>query len=101
MHAERIDPEPVGTLGVARGDVPRHALVEAESGEQPERSGEARFAMPPLFFHGGETRRSGKVADIPGSVSWFRHKDKDMRKAFTVSVRPWGRPGCRSAVQIG
>ncbi len=36
MDAERIDPERVEGLRVARGDVPRDPLVEAEFREQPE-----------------------------------------------------------------
>ena len=48
VHAERVDPEVVGPLGVAGGDVAGHALVEAEPPEDPERRGEALLAVQAL-----------------------------------------------------
>ncbi len=50
VHAERIDPEVIGQLRVARGDVPRDALVEAEAAEQAERRRQVLFAVQPLFL---------------------------------------------------
>jgi len=44
-HRERVDPEVVGELGVARRDVAGDALLEAELGEQPEPRGEALLAV--------------------------------------------------------
>src|ERR1700730_18321544 len=49
VHAERIDPEMVWLLAIARRDVPRDAFVESEFREESERSGETLFAMPALF----------------------------------------------------
>jgi len=49
MHAERIDPERVGKLGVARGDVSGDPLVEAEFREQSEARRQFLLAMQPLF----------------------------------------------------
>ena len=50
MHAERVDPEMVGQLGIACGDVPGDSLVEAEAAEKPERGREVLFAVQPLFL---------------------------------------------------
>ena len=52
--AERVDPEVVEPLGVARGDVAGDALVEAELAEQAEGGGEALLAVPPLLVDGRE-----------------------------------------------
>src|SRR5258708_34871748 len=60
VHAKRIDPKMIRPLRVARGDVPGHAFVEAEFRKQPERRGQALFAVPAFFFQGGKFRRSGK-----------------------------------------
>src|ERR1700737_4517435 len=60
VHAERIDPEMVWLLGIARRDVPRDAFVEAEFRKKAERSGETLFAMPALFRDAGEFGRSRK-----------------------------------------
>ncbi len=48
MHAERIDPEMVGQLGIARGDVPGQAQRETVPREQAERAGQALLAMAAL-----------------------------------------------------
>ena len=52
VHAERIDPEVVGQLGVAGGDVAGHALVEAESAEESEGRGEVLLSVQPFLFDG-------------------------------------------------
>src|SRR6185437_7545084 len=57
MDAERIDPERVEGLRVARGDVPRDPLVEAEFREQPEARRESLLAMQPLVRWIVEFRR--------------------------------------------
>jgi len=48
VPAERVHPETIGVLGVARGDVSGRALVEAELAEDAERGGEAPLALQPL-----------------------------------------------------
>src|SRR5882757_10243198 len=50
VHAERVHPEVVGQLGIARGDVPGDALVEAETTKEPERGGEVLLAVEPLLL---------------------------------------------------
>ena len=54
VHAERVDPEGVGQLGVAGGDVAGRALAEAELAEQAEGGGQALLAMAPLLLDGAE-----------------------------------------------
>src|ERR1700685_2853 len=58
-HAERVHPEPVSVLRVARGDVAGHAFGETEPAEDPERRGELLLAMQPLLRQGVEDRRLG------------------------------------------
>src|SRR6266511_4321788 len=50
VDAERVDPEAVEVLGVARGDVPAGAFVKAVPGEQPRRRGERPLAVQPLLL---------------------------------------------------
>ncbi len=57
VHAERIDPEVVGQLGIARGDVARDALVEPEAAEQTERRRQVLFAVQALLFDRAVTLR--------------------------------------------
>ena len=57
MDAERIDPERVRKLRIARGDVPRDPLVEAEFREQPESRRQPLLAMQPLVREIVEFRR--------------------------------------------
>ena len=55
-HAERVDPEAVGVLRVARGDVARDPLVEAEAAEQPERRRQALLEVLSLAQRRRRTR---------------------------------------------
>jgi hypothetical protein len=55
-HAEGVHPEVIEPLGVARGDVTGHALLEPEPGEESEPRGEALLAMQPGFVHRVERR---------------------------------------------
>ena len=55
-HAERVDPEVVGQLGVTGGDVPGHALAEAEAAEQAQGAGQALLAVQAFLLHGGKDR---------------------------------------------
>ena len=57
VDAERVQPEPVGELGVAHGDVAGHALAEPEATEQPERGGEALLAVDALLGRVVERRQ--------------------------------------------
>ena len=57
MHPERVHPERIGELGVARGDVTGDALVETEFREQAEAGRQSLLAVKPLFRSGGELRR--------------------------------------------
>src|SRR5947209_231821 len=56
VHAEGVDPEMVGQLGVAGGDVAGDALVEPELGEQPEPGRETLLAVQALLFDRRERR---------------------------------------------
>ena len=59
VHAERVDPEVVGQLGVAGGDVAGRALVEAEGPEDAEGGGEALLAVPALVLDACRTSGTG------------------------------------------
>ena len=61
VHGEGVDPEVVGELGVAGGDVSGHAFVEAEPGEQTEGGGQALLAMQALVLDRVEGRREGEL----------------------------------------
>ena len=78
MHAERVDPEVVGQLGVAGGDVPGDALVEAERAEQPERGGQPLLAVQALVVDRGRTS-----AGSPCTIA----------RAAGVLAAIWRRPG--------
>ena len=67
---ERVDPEVVGVLGVAGGDVAGHALVEAELAEEPERGGEALLAVQALVLDGRAARERERLG---GGVSGDGH----------------------------
>ena len=56
IHAERIHPEPVGELRVARRDVAGHTFVEPVEGEESQGCGEALLAVGPLLVERGEIR---------------------------------------------
>ena len=61
-HAEGVHPEVVGQFGVARRDVPGHALGEPEATEEPQRAGQLLLAVQALLLHGGERRRGRQRA---------------------------------------
>ena len=72
MHPERVDPEVIGVLGVARRDVAGDALVEAELPEQAERGGEALLAVQALFLDRVERRQvRGEGLIVPVSGPWL------------------------------
>ena len=72
-HAEGIDPEVVGQLGIASRDVAGDALGEAEAAEQPQRAGQPLLAVQALLFQvvelgaGRQLRRSASVPGWPVS----------------------------------
>ena len=55
LTAERVDPEVVGELGVAHGDVPGDALAEAEPAEDAQRAGELLLAVQALLLDAWRT----------------------------------------------
>ena len=97
VHAERIDPERIGELRVARRDVAGDALAEAEGGEDPEAAGEALLAVLALLGErreGGGTsgRRSGRRR------SAWRGRGDRLRGScragsWRLSLSPAGRDG--------
>ena len=58
---ERVDPEVVGELGVADGDVAGDALAEPEATEDAQRAGELLLAVQALLLDGRERRRPGEL----------------------------------------
>ena len=61
-HAERIDPEVIGALGVACGDVAGGAFGEAETPEDAEGGGQSLLSMPALLLHALELREGVRCA---------------------------------------
>ena len=55
-EAERVDPEVVGELRVANGDVAGDALSEAQAAEDPQRTGQLVLAVLTLVLDGLERR---------------------------------------------
>ncbi len=70
-HAERVHPEVVEALGVARGDVPGDALLEPELGEETETGGEALLAVLALLLGGVVLR------EVPAGVAGGRLGSSD------------------------
>ena len=56
-HAERVDPEVVGELGVAHRDVAGDALAEADAAEDAQRAGQLLLAVQALVLDVGERGR--------------------------------------------
>src|ERR1051326_3259596 len=69
MYSERVHPKMIGLLRITRRDVPSHAFIETEFGEQSKRSGQAFLTMPPFFFHGCEFRGAWKCWILHGRGS--------------------------------
>src|ERR1700674_5231913 len=63
-HPERVHPESVGVLWITGGDVSGDTLVEAETTEDPERSGEPLLAVEALLRY--RTRREWVVLNTIG-----------------------------------
>jgi len=81
VQAERVHPETVGPLGIARSDVAGDAFVEAELGEEAKGSGEALLAMTALFGGRGKNRwtrnalHESAVGWRSGGRGWLWHAD--------------------------
>ncbi len=65
-HPEGVDPEAVGELGVARGDVPRDPVLEAEPAEQAQGAREAFLAVPAFVLDRLVHRRHGELQPVGG-----------------------------------
>src|SRR5258706_393044 len=52
VHSERVDPEPVMMLGIARGDVAGDTLGEPESPEDTKRGGKFLLPVQPFLLDG-------------------------------------------------
>ena len=81
VHPERVDPEPVGVLGVARGDVPGDALGEAEPAEDAERRRKLLLAVQALLLEGVASRIAGRTG---ARLLGHRHLDLLCRVAVIV-----------------
>ncbi len=57
-HRERVDPEVIGELRIADGDVAGNAFAEAEAAEDAQCAGESLLAVQPLVLHVRERRRA-------------------------------------------
>ena len=64
LLAERVDPEVVGELGVAHGDVAGDAFAEPEAPEDAQRAGQLLLAVEPLVLDRLEGRRPGELHDL-------------------------------------
>ena len=64
VHAERIDPEMIETLGVAGGNVSGDAFIKSEAREQAEGAGQALFAVLALFGDSSKCWRSENVERV-------------------------------------
>src|SRR5262245_5439956 len=73
-HPERVDPEAVGELRVARGDMARDALLEAEAPEEPQRRHQALLAVAPLGLNALVRRRHGEVQLVGGYGGGLGHR---------------------------
>ena len=80
-HAERVDPEVVGELGVAHRDVAGDALGEPEPAEHAQRTGEVRLAVVALLLDGVERRQARRARRPSGSV----RSRRSSRVTVTVS----------------
>ena len=89
-EAEGVDPEAVGALRVAGGEVAGHALVEAEAVEQAEGGRHALLDVGALLVGRGE---HGEAC----AVGWVSRRPPagGCRRILRAGVRPW--PGWRPA----
>ena len=73
--AEQVDPEVVGELGVAHGDVAGDAFAEPEAAEDAQRPGELLLAVESLVLDGLEGRRPGELHafGVSGTPSMVVH----------------------------
>src|SRR6266478_3813362 len=64
VHAERIDPEMIEALRIARGDMAGDAFVKSAARKKAGRAGELFFAMTPLLGGSGKHGRAGDALDL-------------------------------------
>src|SRR5215470_245094 len=100
MFAERVDPEMIESLRIARSDVAGDAFIKAEAGEQTKGGGKTLFAVAPLLGGRGE---DGRVRDAVGegaagwrSGGWRRLWHRNLRVA-----KSWREELCLSAARLG
>jgi len=101
VHAKGIHPKMIEPLGIARGDVPGDAFIEAEAREEAKRGGEALFAMATLFGGSGKDGRArnavheSAVGRRSGGRGWLRHgnlrEEANRREELCLSARQMGR----------
>ena len=92
VHAEGVDPEVVGELGVAGGDVAGHTFVEAALGEHAEGGGQALLAVETLLLHGGEGRRHAHLELGHDSPSYRQRLPTQSRSGPGAAPKPgWDR----------
>ena len=110
-HAERVDPEPIGVLGIAAGQVAGDALVEPEAVEQPERRGHALLQVHALLVgrlelgelvgatigHGCSSRWSQYVGDGAGVNSSHSRRISPAGSSTTATSRSSRQVARRSA----
>ena len=61
VHAERIHPEMVELLRIARRDVPGNSFIESETRKEPKCGGQHPLAMQPFLCGGGKNWRPRDV----------------------------------------
>jgi len=66
MHAERIHPEMIFPLGIARRDVAGYSFAETEFAEEAKRRGQTLLSMQTLFSNGFEDGRFWRLRDFEG-----------------------------------
>ena len=66
---ERVDPEVLGELGVANGDVPGDALAETDAAEYAQRAGQLLLAVQAFVFDRVRTSVDPRVRPASGSAA--------------------------------
>jgi hypothetical protein len=91
-HAERIDPERVGELRVARRDVACDPFAEAERGEDAEAAGKALLAVLPLLGGSAEHRlrelpEDRRIGTFLGAIEPPRHCSAGIKWAHRILLK--------------
>src|SRR5215472_1110061 len=93
MHTERIDPEVIRPLRIARRNVPGHALVETELGKKTKAGGQTFFAMLAFLPYRCELRNRGNFENICGCGT---HCAPHRKFSRIIAPRPYAPPQKRS-----